>query len=120
MEPERLVGFWGEAPTAPEPASRYPGTGPPVRRTVEFLRDGTAVAVADFQPDPCTGRPQTSTTRFSWALAGSRLETTTRDGAVDVATVSRLTERELQLVGAAVSGFGTGHFLREGTRSSGD
>src|SRR5262245_31349700 len=55
MEAERLVGLWVEDRNAPEPASRYPGTGPPVRRTVEFLRDGTAVAVADFQPDPCTG-----------------------------------------------------------------
>ena len=75
--------------------------------------------MADFEPDPCTGRPQNSTTRFSWTLAAGRLETT-RDGVVDVATVSRLTERELHLVGAAVSGFGTGYFFREGARSAGD
>jgi hypothetical protein len=119
MDAERLVGLWIEDRNAPGPAPGYPGTGPPLRRTVEFRRDGTAVAVADFEPDPCTGRPQNSTTRFSWALADARLETT-RDGAVDVATVSRLTERELHLVGAAVSGFGTGYFLREGARSAGD
>jgi hypothetical protein len=119
MEAERLVGLWIEDRNAPGPAPRYPGTGPPLRRTVEFRRDGTAVAVADFEPDPCTGRPQVSTTRFAWALTGGRLETT-RDGVVDVATVSRLTERELHLVGAAVSGFGSGQFLREDARSVGD
>lgn len=119
MESERLVGLWVEDRNAPGPAPQYPGTGPPLRRTVEFLRDGTAVAVVDFEPDPCTGRPQGSTTRFSWALAGARLETT-RDGVVDVATVSRLTARQLHLVGAAVSGFGSGYFLREGARSAGD
>ena len=119
MEAERLVGLWVEDRNAPGPAPRYPGTGPPLRRTVEVQPDGWAVAVADFPPDPCTGRPQISTTRFAWALAGARLETT-RDGVVDVATVGRLTERELHLVGAAVNGFGSGYFVRQEARSAGD
>jgi len=118
VEPERLLGLWLEDRNAPVSPPHYPGTGPPLRRTVEFFPDGTAVAVADFQVDPCTGRPDTSTTRFSWALQGSRLETA-RDGMIDVATVSRLTEDELHLVGAAVSGFGTGYFVRGGTAGGG-
>jgi hypothetical protein len=119
MDAERLVGMWIEDRNAPGPAPRYPGTGPPLRRTVEFRGDGTAVAVADFEPDPCTGRPHISTTRFAWTLAGARLETTC-DGVVDVAMVSRLTGRELHLVGAAVSGFGNGYFLRDSAQSAGD
>ena len=112
MEPRLLLGVWVEDPSAPGPRPRERGATAPLRRTVEFFGDGSAVAVADFPPDPCTGRPDSSTTRFSWVLRGARLETT-RDGAVDVGTVTRLTERELHLAGAAEAGLGNGHFLRE-------
>jgi len=117
MEPRLLLGQWIEDPSAPGPRPRERGATPPLRRTVEFFGDGSALAIADFPPDPCTGRPDTSTTRFSWVLQGARLETT-RDGAVDVGTVTRLTERELHLVGAAEPGLGTGHFFRSRTSSS--
>jgi hypothetical protein len=112
MEPRLLLGVWVEDPNAAGPAPRDRGATPPIRRTVEFFGDGTAVAVADFPVDPCTGRPDTSTTRFSWVLKGSTLETV-RDGAVDVTTVTRLTEGELH-VAAAGSSFGKGYFFRQG------
>ena len=112
MEARLLLGRWVEDPSAPGPRPRERGATAPLRRTVEFFGDGSAVAVADFPPDPCTGRPDTSTTRFSWLLQGARLETT-RDGVVDVGTVTRLTERELQLDGVVEAGLGNGHFIRD-------
>ena len=99
---KRLLGEWTEDTKSPFTVKKYRAGKMPTRRTVEFFRDGTAVA-QDTDSDR-------GGTYFTWALSedGKRIRTTDARWAF-VARVTVLTDRELHIEEPSAA---NGHYLR--------